>query len=122
VVTDLTTSQKPLVAKDLPVSGMCLIICGNRDSSRALRPVQEYFNKSGIPVEIGISEGRYVVYTRQAFERKSSIDARKLKKNITLVGRKYNDNKPKGALLFGAETFAGAYAANVNRIKNIDNR
>lgn len=123
-VADVAKSQTLAVATKTAVTrggDMCLIMCGHPDSIRALRPVQEYFNKKGIPVEIGRFQGRYIVYTRQNFAKQSGADAVRLKEEIGRAGMEYNHNKPKGALGFGAETFAGAFAVNKNRIKNIDN-
>lgn len=100
--------------------GMCLIICGHPNSMRELRPVQAYFNKNGLPVEIGSFQGRYVVYTQLNFDKQNSREANMLREMVVKIGRNYNSKKPKGALGFGENTFAGAYAANIDRIKNVD--
>ncbi len=115
-VANKTPEPKPVLNTE---GSLCYIMCGY-ESQRELRPVQEYFNKSGLDTEIGRFQGRYVLYTRLTFERKKSIEAARLKDIIVKVGAKYNKNKPKGALGFGKDTFSGAFPVIKSNIKTLN--
>ena len=99
-------------------SGICWIMCGH-DSSRELRPVQEYFAKRGFATEIGRFNNRYVLYSQTAFESSKNAEAIKLKNRIAQLGLYYNSEKKKGAASFSADTFKSAYPVNRQRISSI---
>ena len=93
--------------------GITLIICSNTQL-RNLKPVQQYFNTSGIDTRIGRYGGRYVLYSSEVFE---SLEATKsLRAQVKELGMHYNDKKPRTAPRFKPETFASAYPVNTDRI------
>ena len=97
-----------------PTEGIVLVICSSTNL-RHLGPVQQYFNTSGIDTLIGRFEGRYVLYSRQVAP--NSNDLKTLRDQVKSLGMHYNEKKAPNAPRFNAESFATAYAVNVDRIE-----
>lgn len=92
---------------------IALIICSD-SQLRNLKPVQQYFNTSGLDTSIGRYGKQYVLYSSQVFP---SVEAtRSLRAQVKALGMHYNDKKPRSAPIFQPDTFASAYTVNTDRI------
>lgn len=110
------------IADDIGRHGQCFVLF-THDSVRDMRAVQEYFNKNGLEVEIGkVGQNKnYVLYTKETFQAAKDVNAKQIKEKLTRLGKNYNQQRPKGAIIVIPSTFAGAYPMNAGSIRNVDN-
>lgn len=115
VTTVLPTSSLDIPAAIAPAEGIVLAILTHKHE-RDLKPVQEYFTRNGVNTNIGRNKnGQFVLYSKETFlTTKATL---RLRPRIVKLGANYNRDKPKTALGFNPDSFAGAYAMNSSDIE-----
>jgi hypothetical protein len=80
-----------------------------------LVPVQEYFAKNGVELDIVLENGRYFLQTKDTFDNPNNpgTNGYKMKQIITKIGAAYKDEAPQGYEKFAPHYFSDAYGKKV---------
>jgi hypothetical protein len=94
-------------------TGSNVIVLVQYDSLADLAPVQEYFRKHGIELEIKLEGDRYFLQTKQLYDNpsKPGTDGYKALQKIKEVGKEYK--APTGYETFASNLFQDAYGKKV---------
>ena len=80
-----------------------------------LVPVQEFFAKNGIELDIVLENGRYFLQTKKTFDNPNNpgTDGYKMKQIIAKIGAAYKNEAPEGYQKFAPHYFSDAYGKKV---------
>jgi hypothetical protein len=101
------------VAEPVEPTGSNVIVLVQYNSLPDLAPVQEYFRKHGIELEIVPEGGRYFLQTKQRYDNpsKPGTDGYRALQKIKEIGKEYK--APKGYETFASNLFQDAYGKKV---------
>lgn len=107
------TTAKTEVAEPVEPTGDNVIVLVQYNSLPDLAPVQEYFRKHGIELEIEPEGGRYFLQTKQRYDNpsKPGTDGYRALQKIKEIGKEYK--APKGYETFASNLFQDAYGKKV---------
>ncbi len=107
------TTARAEVAEPVEPTGDNTIVLVEYHSLPDLAPVQEYFRKHGIELEIVPESGRYFLQTKQRYDNLSrpGTDGYKVLQKIKEIGKEYK--APKGFETFATNLFQDAYGKKV---------
>jgi hypothetical protein len=112
-VTQSPPARQPVVpAKS---TGNNVIVLAQYGARADLIPVQEYFAKNGIELDIVLENGRYFLQTKDTFDNPNNpgTDGYKMKQIITKIGAAYKNEAPEGYEKFAPHYFSDAYGKKV---------
>jgi len=96
-------------------TGNNVIILTQYGARADLIPVQEFFARRGVELDIVLENGRYFLQTKNTFDNPNNTgtDGYKMKQIITKIGAAYKNEAPEGYEKFAPHYFSDAYGKKV---------
>jgi hypothetical protein len=96
-------------------TGNNVIVLTQYGARADLVPVQEYFTKKGVELDIVLENGRYFLQTKNTFDNPNNpgTDGYNMKQIITKIGAAYKNEAPEGYQKFAPHYFSDAYGKKV---------
>jgi hypothetical protein len=112
-VTQSQPAREPAVAA--MSTGNNVIVLTQYGARADLIPVQEYFARNGVELDIVLENGRYFLQTKNTFDNPNNpgTDGYKMKQIITKIGAAYKNEAPEGYEKFAPHYFSDAYGKKV---------